>query len=91
MGRKNFRKNYLKPKRIYENLLMEQGKNVVIGIHSGHNSSVALIKNGNLDFAIQEERLTRIKNQGGLPACSLSNAFNLCESEDKLHFSWVWS
>jgi len=44
----------------------------IIGIHEGHNSSIAKIVNGRLCFAVQEERLTRVKNQGGLPEKSLS-------------------
>ena len=44
----------------------------IIGIHEGHNSSVARVLDGRLCFAIQEERLTRVKNQGGLPVQSLA-------------------
>jgi carbamoyltransferase-like protein/peptidase M48-like protein len=40
----------------------------VIGIHDGHNASVALIRDGRLELALQEERLTRVKNQGDAPA-----------------------
>jgi carbamoyltransferase len=40
----------------------------VFGIHAGHNSAAALVTDGRLEMAIQEERLTRIKNQGGFPA-----------------------
>jgi carbamoyltransferase len=40
---------------------------LVIGIHNGHNASAAILENGVLTFAMQEERLTRTKNQGGLP------------------------
>ena len=50
----------------------------VIGIHSGHNSSVAFIENGALKSAIQEERLTRMKNQGDLPLgglCELNDIY----------------
>jgi len=39
----------------------------IIGIHDGHGASAALLEDGHLVFAIQEERLTRIKNQGGMP------------------------
>lgn len=42
-----------------------------LGIHSGHNATVALITNGELRFAVQEERITRVKNQGGIPVKSL--------------------
>src|ERR1700740_2684583 len=39
----------------------------VYGVHTGHNSAVALVEDGVLKMALQEERLTRIKNQGGFP------------------------
>src|SRR5258708_1816809 len=39
----------------------------VFGVHTGHNSAAALVENGVLKMAMQEERLTRIKNQGGFP------------------------
>jgi carbamoyltransferase len=39
----------------------------VIGIHDGHNASAAVICDGRLTLAVQEERLTRVKNQGDLP------------------------
>ncbi len=42
----------------------------VIGIHDGHNASVALLRDGRLELALQEERLTRIKNQGDAPAAA---------------------
>ncbi len=40
----------------------------VIGIHDGHNASAALVRNGRLELALQEERLSRVKNQGDAPA-----------------------
>ena len=43
----------------------------VIGIHDGHNSSIALFKENDLIFSISEERFTRKKNQGGFPSRSL--------------------
>jgi predicted NodU family carbamoyl transferase len=39
-----------------------------MGIHDGHNASVALLRDGRLELALQEERLTRLKNQGDAPA-----------------------
>jgi carbamoyltransferase len=47
---------------------------IVIGIHDGHNASVALVRNGRVEFALQEERITRIKNQGDAPANALDEA-----------------
>ena len=40
----------------------------VIGVHDGHNASVALLRDGHLELALQEERFTRVKNQGDAPA-----------------------
>ena len=53
---------------IYPSTSMTNG---VIGIHNGHNSAAAFVENGCLVFALQEERLTRVKNQGGLPKWAL--------------------
>jgi carbamoyltransferase len=44
---------------------------VVIGINDGHNASVAVVRDGELTRAIQEERLSRVKNQSGFPARGL--------------------
>jgi len=46
----------------------------VIGIHDGHNASVALVRNGRVEFALQEERITRVKNQGDAPGNALARA-----------------
>ncbi|HEY3243848.1 MAG TPA: carbamoyltransferase C-terminal domain-containing protein [Phycisphaerae bacterium] len=39
----------------------------ILGVHDGHNASAAILKNGELLFAIQEERLSGIKNHNGFP------------------------
>ena len=41
--------------------------NRVLGIHDGNNAAAALVEGGKVVAAVQEERLTGIKNQGGLP------------------------
>ena len=43
---------------------------IILGINDAHDASACLIRNGKLVFAIQEERLTRIKNMGGFPFCA---------------------
>jgi carbamoyltransferase len=43
----------------------------IVGVHNGHNSAAAVVRDGLLAFALQEERLTRVKNQGGLPKLTL--------------------
>ena len=39
----------------------------ILGIHDGHNAAAALLKDGKIVAAIQEERVCRIKNKGGVP------------------------
>ena len=45
----------------------------ILGIHDGHNSSACLLINGDVKFAIQEERLSRIKNYWGIPELAIKN------------------
>lgn len=40
---------------------------IIIGIYDGHNSSVALSKDGEIVCAVQEERFTKRKNEAGFP------------------------
>ena len=49
----------------------------VVGIHDGHNASVAAIQNGRVIAACQEERLSRVKNQGGTPIQALEETLRL--------------
>lgn len=41
---------------------------MTLGIHDGHNASAAVLRDGKIELALQEERITRIKNQGDAPA-----------------------
>jgi carbamoyltransferase len=43
----------------------------VIGIHDGHTAAAALLRDGRVVAAVQEERFTRIKNWAGFPAQSV--------------------
>ena len=36
----------------------------VIGVHDGHNASVAVVREGRVEFALQEERITLRRSQG---------------------------
>lgn len=47
----------------------------ILGIHRGHDSSVALIKDGEVVFNIEEERLVNIKHCVSLPVKSLESCF----------------
>ena len=49
---------------------MEKNK-TVLGIHDGHNASVALLVDGKITYAFSEERLARVKNKGGFPKLSI--------------------
>lgn len=40
----------------------------ILGIHDGHNAAACLLENGVITAAIQEERLTRVKNHDVFPA-----------------------
>ncbi|MEZ6195248.1 MAG: carbamoyltransferase C-terminal domain-containing protein [Planctomycetota bacterium] len=44
----------------------------VIGFNSTHDCGAALVEDGRIRFAIEEERLTRVKHQGGFPTRSLA-------------------
>lgn len=44
---------------------------VILGIHCGHNSSAALMVDGRIVGAVQEERFTKRKNQVAFPAQSI--------------------
>lgn len=47
-----------------------------LGVHCGHNASAALLIDGHIVGAIQEERFTRCKNQQGFPAQSVEFLLN---------------
>lgn len=43
----------------------------ILGIHDGHNATVALFQGDRVTCALSEERLSRRKNEGGFPARSV--------------------
>jgi carbamoyltransferase len=49
---------------------------LICGIHDGHNAAACLVRDGLLVSALQEERLTRIKNWTGFPARSIEAQLN---------------
>lgn len=68
----------------------------IISIHDGHTASVGYMEDGRVKFAIQEERLTKIKNAGGFPKLALQETlkrhkldikdidyFVFCDTESK--------
>jgi carbamoyltransferase len=55
----------------------------VLGLHLGHDSSAALIKNGKVIGAVQEERFNRIKNFSGYPESSIKYVLSLAKIMNK--------
>jgi carbamoyltransferase len=53
---------------------------VVVGIHDGHNASAALLRDGRIELALQEERLTRVKNQGDAPGGAVRAALAMANN-----------
>ncbi|MBN1882010.1 MAG: hypothetical protein JW885_07545 [Deltaproteobacteria bacterium] len=49
---------------------------LVLGIHDAHNASVCLVDHGKIVFALQEERINRIKNYAGFPRESIRETMN---------------
>ncbi len=50
---------------------------VVLGINDGHDAGAALVKNGDVIAAVQEERLNNIKHYTGLPEKSIMTVFKI--------------
>ena len=51
----------------------------ILGINAYHaDSSACIIHNGKLIFAIEEERLKRIKHWAGFPLLSIKNCLKIC-------------
>ena len=46
---------------------------MVLGINAGHDSSVCLLRDGWIEYAVEEERLNRVKNFYGWPAQALKS------------------
>ena len=49
----------------------------VLGIHDGHDAGAALIRNGKVLAALQEERPRAIKHYSGTPEQSIKNVFKI--------------
>lgn len=52
---------------------------IVLGVHDGHNAGAALVKNGSVVAAIQEERLVNIKNYSGTPVNAIKMVFKIAK------------
>ncbi len=51
---------------------------IILGIHDGHNSTAAILKNGKVIVCVSEERFSRVKNEVGHPTKAIE--FVLSES-----------
>lgn len=49
----------------------------ILAIHDGHNASAAVSNDGVVVAAVQEERLSREKNQFGFPSCAIKEVLSL--------------
>lgn len=60
----------------------------VLGIHDGHGASACLVEDGRIVTVVQEERLSRVKNQGGFPHLAIKEVLKEagCELEEVDHF-----
>ena len=50
---------------------------IVLGIHDGHNASAAVLQDGFVVAAVQEERLTGIKNHQRMPVLAIAEVLRL--------------
>src|SRR5712692_10620212 len=50
---------------------------VTLGINDGHTAGAALVRNGQVVAAIQEERLVNIKNYSGVPRLAIHEVFRI--------------
>lgn len=56
---------------------------VILGLNNSHLATAAIIKNGKLLACISEERLNRIKNQGGLPVKAVKEVLKIANISPK--------
>lgn len=50
---------------------------IVLGITDGHNSGACLLRNGKIEYAISEERISRNKNEAGYPKLAVEKILEL--------------
>ncbi len=51
---------------------------VIVAVHDGHNASACLLQHGHLRMALQEERLSRVKNESDFPSRAVSRILHEC-------------
>ena len=50
---------------------------IVLGITDGHNSGACILRNGKVEYAISEERISRNKNEAGYPKLAIEKILEL--------------
>lgn len=50
---------------------------IILGVNDSHNASACILQDGKIKSAIQEERLSRIKNQSGMPKLAIDTVLRL--------------
>ena len=55
---------------------------IYLGIYAGHNASAALMQDGKMIFALQEERFTNLKNFYGYPGKSIQRCIEYVKSRN---------
>jgi carbamoyltransferase len=66
----------------------------ILGIHVGHDSSAAVIEDGNIIADVQEERFTRVKHSNNVPIASINYCLKMAglnniNEFDYISFSWL--
>jgi carbamoyltransferase len=56
-------------------------ENFVLGVHDGHNAAAAVLRDGVVVAAVQEERLSRVKNHAGVPEHAIRDILSLVSVE----------
>ena len=62
----------------------------ILGIHYGHNATVALVKDGVLVFAMSEERFNRLKNSNGFPRLTLQHVYKNYVRPEQVDFAVIF-
>jgi len=52
-------------------------ESTILGMHDGHNASAALLQGPRIIAAVQEERLSRVKNQGDFPGKAVTDVLSM--------------
>jgi carbamoyltransferase len=64
-----------------DNSTMAKRNILVLGINDGHDAGAALVKNGQVLAAVQEERLNNIKHFAGIPKKSIFEVFRISKAD----------